>query len=88
MEHGDRFRHAADVEGLCRGVDADLVSLLGGWGKLPITYAGGAASMADVHLVEQASQGRVDVTVGSALDIYGGTGLNYRGLVEWNLRNL
>ncbi len=80
--------HAADVEGLCRGVDADLVSLLGGWGKLPITYAGGAASMADVHLVEQASQGRVDVTVGSALDIYGGTGLNYRGLVEWNLRNL
>ena len=80
--------HAADVEGLCRGVDADLVSLLGGWGKLPLTYAGGAASMEDVHLVEQASQGRVDVTVGSALDIFGGAGLRYRELVEWNLRNL
>lgn len=80
--------HAADVEGLCRGVDADLVSLLGGWGKLPVTYAGGAASMADVHLVELASQGRVDVTVGSALDIFGGAGLSYRGLVEWNVRNL
>ena len=44
--------------------------------------------MADVHLVELASQGRVDVTVGSALDIFGGAGLSYRGLVEWNVRNL
>ena len=80
--------HAADVEGLCRGIDADLVTLLGSWGKLPLTYAGGAASMADVHLVEQASHGRVDVTVGSALDIFGGTGVSYQELVEWNRRNL
>ena len=80
--------HAADVEGLCRGIDADLVTLLGSWGKLPLTYAGGAASMADVHLVEQASHGRVDVTVGSALDIFGGTGVRYAELVAWNRRNL
>lgn len=79
--------HAADVEGLCRGIDADLVALLGAWGKRPVTYAGGAASLADLALVEQAGQGRVDVTVGSALDIFGGTGLRYSDLVAWNLRN-
>lgn len=76
--------HAADVEGLCRGIDADLVALLGDWGKAPLTYAGGAACMADVRLVQQAGQDRVDVTVGSALDIFGGTGVHYHELVAWN----
>lgn len=78
--------HAADVEGLCRGIDADLVSLLGAWGGIPITYAGGAATMDDVLLVESAGQGRVDVTVGSALDLFGGKGLSYKDLVKWNRR--
>jgi len=78
--------HAADVEGLCRGIDVDLVSLLGGWGKVPITYAGGAASMADVELLERAGQGVVDITVGSALDIFGGSGVTYADLLEWNRR--
>lgn len=78
--------HAADVEGLCRGIDADLVSLLGAWGKIPITYAGGAATMEDLLLVDRAGQGRVDVTVGSALDLFGGKGLRYRDLVAWNHR--
>ena len=76
--------HAADVEGLCRGIDAELVSLLGEWGKIPITYAGGAAGMDDLRLVESAGRGRVDVTVGSALDIFGGKGLRYDDLVAWN----
>lgn len=76
--------HAADVEGLCRGIDADLVSLLGSWGKIPVTYAGGAATMDDVLLVDSAGQGRVDVTVGSALDLFGGKGLCYKDLVAWN----
>lgn len=78
--------HAADVEGLCRGIDTELVSLLGEWGKIPITYAGGAASMDDVSLVESAGRGKVDVTVGSALDLFGGSGLRYRELVAWNRR--
>jgi phosphoribosylformimino-5-aminoimidazole carboxamide ribotide isomerase len=78
--------HAADVEGLCRGIDAELVELLGNWGKLPLTYAGGAATMEDVRLVAGAGQGKVDVTVGSALDLFGGKGLAYRDLVEWNRR--
>jgi phosphoribosylformimino-5-aminoimidazole carboxamide ribotide isomerase len=79
--------HAADVEGLCRGIDAELVSLLGSWGKIPITYAGGAATMDDVRLVDRAGQGRVNVTVGSALDLFGGKGLRYRDLVAWNNRH-
>ncbi len=78
--------HAADVEGLCRGIDAELVSLLGSWGKLPVTYAGGAATMDDVRLVESAGRGKVDVTVGSALDLFGGSGLAYKDLVAWNRR--
>jgi phosphoribosylformimino-5-aminoimidazole carboxamide ribotide isomerase len=78
--------HAADVEGLCRGIDAELVAMLGAWGKLPLTYAGGAASMADVRLVESAGQGRVDVTVGSALDLFGGRGVTFAELVAWNRR--
>jgi phosphoribosylformimino-5-aminoimidazole carboxamide ribotide isomerase len=79
--------HAADVEGLCGGIDADLVALLGSWGKIPLTYAGGAATMEDVLLVESAGQGKVDVTVGSALDLFGGKGLCYRDLVAWNRRS-
>lgn len=78
--------HAADVEGLCCGIDADLVSLLGSWGKIPITYAGGASTMDDVRRVDRAGRGRVDVTVGSALDLFGGQGLRYRDLVAWNHR--
>lgn len=78
--------HAADVEGLCRGIDAELVALLGSWGKCPMTYAGGAASMEDVRLVDAASGGNVDVTVGSALDLFGGSGVDYEELVRWNGR--
>lgn len=78
--------HAADVEGLCRGIDAELVELLGNWGKIPVTYAGGAATMDDVLLVERAGQGKVDVTVGSALDLFGGNGVCYDELAAWNRR--
>ena len=79
--------HAADVEGLCRGIDVELVSLLGSWGKIPVTYAGGAGTMEDLWRVESASLGRVDVTVGSALDLFGGKGLFYKDLVVWNRRS-
>lgn len=78
--------HAADVEGLCRGIDEDLVSLLGSWGKIPVTYAGGAASMEDLEKVQNAGHGKVDVTVGSALDLFGGNGVSYSQLVSWNQR--
>lgn len=76
--------HAADVEGLCGGIDEDLVRMLGNWGKCPVTYAGGAATMQDVRLVDEAGRGLVDVTVGSALDLFGGSGIRYDDLVAMN----
>ncbi len=86
-QYADEFLiHAADVEGLCGGVDVDLIRLLGSWNGLPITYAGGAATMADVEAVSDVSGGHVDITVGSALDIFGGDGIAYRELVQWNQR--
>ncbi len=76
--------HAADVEGLQQGIDAELVDLLGRWGGRPITYAGGARSIEDLDLVAERSDGRVDLTIGSALDIFGGNGASYEECVDWN----
>jgi phosphoribosylformimino-5-aminoimidazole carboxamide ribotide isomerase len=76
--------HAVDVEGLCRGVDEELVSLLGQWSPIPTTYAGGASSLADLEQVTQLGHGRIDLTIGSALDIFGGTGVRYRDVVTFN----
>jgi len=78
--------HAADVEGKCEGIDAELVKLLGSWGKIPLTYAGGVRSIQDLHKIDELSSGCLDVTVGSALDIFGGTGISYAECVEWNER--
>lgn len=79
--------HAADVEGLCGGVDLELVSLLGKWAGIPMTYAGGVAGMADLEAVSTHSGGNIDITVGSALDIFGGSGVKYTELVGWNQRS-
>ena len=78
--------HAADVEGLCQGIDEELVAVLGAWGRIPITYAGGVGVLADVALVDERSNGKLDVTVGSALDLFGGNGVCYQELFEWNQR--
>lgn len=76
--------HAADVEGLCGGIDADLVRKLGEWTPIPTTYAGGARSLADLQEVTRTGRGRVDLTIGSALDIFGGTGVKYADVVAFN----
>ncbi|TVR13154.1 MAG: phosphoribosylformimino-5-aminoimidazole carboxamide ribotide isomerase [Planctomycetota bacterium] len=76
--------HAADVEGLCQGIDEDLVRLLGAESPLPVTYAGGARSVEDLALVDRLSAGRVDLTIGSALDIFGGSGARYEDCLAWN----
>lgn len=78
--------HAVDVEGLCRGIDRELVVQLGEWAPLPITYAGGAQSLADLEEVTRLSRGRVDLTIGSALDIFGGNGVRYADAVAFNRR--
>ncbi len=79
--------HAADVEGLCGGIDSELVSLLGQWGKIPMTYAGGVANMNDVERVATLSNDKVDVTVGSALDLFGGNGVKYEELLKWSAQH-
>lgn len=79
--------HAVDVEGLCRGIDRDLVEKLGQWTTIPVTYAGGANSLADLEEVTRLGRGKVDLTIGSALDIFGGTGVKYEDCVKFNRRN-
>ncbi|KAK8869933.1 phosphoribosylformimino-5-aminoimidazole carboxamide ribotide isomerase [Kwoniella newhampshirensis] len=74
--------HAADVEGLCQGIDEELVERLGQWVSVPCTYAGGARDISDLDLVDRLSDGKVDLTFGSSLDIFGGTGVKFLQLVQ------
>lgn len=64
--------HAVDVEGKARGIEKELVALLGNWGKKPVTYAGGVHNFEDLELLRKLGKGKVHVTIGSALDIFGG----------------
>lgn len=75
--------HAADVEGKCAGIDRHLVEKLAQWSPLPTTYAGGVRDLSDLQLVQQAGKDRIDVTIGSALDIFGGKQLAYRQAVAF-----
>ena len=65
--------HAVDVEGKAGGIEKELVSLLGDWGKIPLTYAGGVHSFEDLRLIKELGHNRVNVTIGSALDLFGGS---------------
>ena len=78
--------HAVDVEGLCGGIDAELVKDLGVWTPIPTTYAGGAKSLDDLEMVWKLGQGKVGLTIGSALDIFGGSGVRYSDCVDFNRR--
>lgn len=77
--------HAVDVEGKQGGIQKDLVEFLGTHAPIPVTYAGGVRNVSDLDLVEDLGNGRVDVTVGSALDIFGGS-LPYADVVQWHRR--
>ncbi len=65
--------HAVDVEGKTEGIERELAALLGQWGKKPVTYAGGVHSYEDLDLIKKLGKGRLNVTIGSALDLFGGT---------------
>ncbi|HMD55797.1 MAG TPA: HisA/HisF-related TIM barrel protein, partial [Phycisphaerae bacterium] len=78
--------HAVDVEGLCLGIDRELVEKLGRWTPAPATYAGGANSISDLEEVTKLGQGKIDLTIGSALDIFGGHGVRYEDVVKFNRR--
>ena len=64
--------HAVDVEGKAEGIEKRLVGMLGTWGKLPITYAGGVHSYEDLQAIKELGNNRLNVTIGSALDLFGG----------------
>lgn len=64
--------HAVDVEGKQQGVEEHLLSMLGNWNKIPVTYAGGVSSFNDLEKVKTLGKNHVDVTIGSALDLFGG----------------
>ncbi|MGN0318369.1 MAG: phosphoribosylformimino-5-aminoimidazole carboxamide ribotide isomerase [Lachnospira sp.] len=64
--------HAVDVEGKCNGIEKDLVKLLGNWGKITITYAGGVGTYDDLYALKDLGQNKLNVTIGSALDLFGG----------------
>lgn len=74
--------HAVDVEGKASGIETRVASLIGNWGKLPVTYAGGVSSFHDLDMLRELGRGRIDVTIGSALDIFGGD-MNFDKVLEY-----
>ena len=74
--------HAVDVEGKASGIEKELVSLLGDWGKIPLTYAGGVHSFEDLRLIKELGHNRVNVTIGSALDLFGG-GMKFEEVIAF-----
>ncbi|MCR5715605.1 MAG: phosphoribosylformimino-5-aminoimidazole carboxamide ribotide isomerase [Lachnospiraceae bacterium] len=65
--------HAVDVEGKNGGIELPLIELLSGWNRLPITYAGGVHNMEDLALLKKAGEDKIGVTIGTALELFGGT---------------
>ncbi|WP_163436854.1 phosphoribosylformimino-5-aminoimidazole carboxamide ribotide isomerase [Fibrobacter succinogenes] len=76
--------HAADVEGKQQGMDDELIMFLAEHSPIPCTYAGGAKSLADLKHCKQISNGTIDLTIGSALDLFGGKGVKYDDCVKFN----
>lgn len=71
--YADEFLvHAVDVEGKAQGIETELVKLLGNWGRISVTYAGGVGSFSDLEQLKHLGQNRLHVTIGSALDLFGG----------------
>ena len=77
--------HGVDVEGKRLGIEEDLVEKLGVWSPIEVTYAGGVRQLADLDLVKSLGKGRVGLTIGSALDIFGGD-VPYEEVVAWQRR--
>lgn len=77
--------HGVDVEGKSSGVEMKLVELLAEYADIPVTYAGGIGSMEDLEVFRKASKGKSDFTIGSALDLFGGS-ISYDKLVELGRR--
>ena len=74
--------HAVDVEGKAKGIEEDVASLMGEWGKMPVTYAGGIHTFEDLEKLKMLGKQNVDFTIGSALDLFGGT-LEFEKIAKW-----
>ncbi|CAN8068079.1 unnamed protein product [Agarophyton chilense] len=74
--------HAVDLEGKKAGIDLKLIRALATWATVPVTYAGGVQTFTDLELAKSEGRGLVDVTIGSALDIFGGQ-MKYKDAVRW-----
>ncbi len=73
QDYADEFLiHAVDVEGKANGVEEELVSMLSQYATVPITYAGGVGSYEDINVIRELGKSKLDVTIGSALDLFGG----------------
>jgi phosphoribosylformimino-5-aminoimidazole carboxamide ribotide isomerase len=83
--------HAVDVEGKSQGIEHELVSYLGKWREnntsIPITYAGGVHSYEDIELLYKLGNGKINVTIGSALDIFGGS-LSFDKITDMIIKKL
>ena len=73
---------AVDVEGKAEGIEEPLVRMLGSWDGIPVTYAGGVGSFDDLRKLKELGQNRLNVTIGSALDLFGGP-MNYEETVKF-----
>lgn len=81
QDYADEFLiHAVDVEGKANGVERDLIRMLGEYGSIPITYAGGVGTYEDIETIRELGKGRLNVTIGSALDLFGGN-LDYNRVI-------
>ncbi len=78
---GEFLVHAVDVEGQSRGIERELAGLLGSWDGLPVTYAGGIHNMEDIRELKRLGGNRLNVTIGSALDLFGGS-LSWRDVLD------
>lgn len=78
--------HGVDVEGKRLGIESRLVEILGDWSPIAVTYAGGAKTLSELDRVKDLGKGRVDLTIGSALDIFGGR-VSYEDVVAWHQAN-
>ncbi|HIP40598.1 MAG TPA: phosphoribosylformimino-5-aminoimidazole carboxamide ribotide isomerase [Desulfocapsa sulfexigens] len=76
--------HAADVEGQCNGIEKELVRRLADWSPIPATYAGGVKDIEDLRLIRDLGKNRLHATVGSALDIFGGSTMTYNEAVVFH----
>jgi len=80
--HCDEFLvHAVDVEGKANGIEEEVALMLGKYCDIPATYAGGVHSYEDLALLKKLGMGKVDVTIGSALDLFGGT-MSFEKVIE------